>query len=73
MAPEKNHQKVADNYVKEALLFKHCKKGVVPASFTGLHSCERNFGFKYHVRYLIYIIEEEFGRHGKKKVYGYKR
>ena len=56
MAPEKNHQKVADNYVKEALLFKHCKKGVVPASFTGLHSCERNFGFKYHVRYLIYTI-----------------
>ena len=53
MAPQKNQKKLADQYVKESLLFKHCQKGVVPSSYIGLHSCERNFGFKYNVRFYF--------------------
>jgi hypothetical protein len=50
MAPEKSEEKRCDRFVKETLLFKHCKKGTIPGSFTSLHACERNFGFKYHVK-----------------------
>jgi hypothetical protein len=49
MAPEKNMKKRTDIFVKESLLFKYCKKGKIPASYTSLHACERNFGFKYSV------------------------
>ena len=44
MAPQKDPKKLADQYVKESLLFKYCQKGAVPSSYVGLHSCERNFG-----------------------------
>ena len=52
MAPEKDVNKKTARYVKELVLSKHCKKGYVPPNFTSLHSCERNFGFKYQVHTL---------------------
>ena len=52
MAPEKDVNKKTARYVKELVLSKHCKKGYVPPNFTSLHSCERNFGFKYQIHTL---------------------
>ena len=54
MAPEKDEKKITEQCVKEILLFKHCKIGDVPASFTSLHACERNFGFKYQVHIICH-------------------
>ena len=60
MAPQKNEKKKSDLYVKETLLFKHCKKGAVPSNFTSLSSCERNFGFKYHEIFIFFLFSPLF-------------
>ena len=47
MAPTKEIKKKKETYLKEIILFKHCKKGFVPPSYIGIHSSARNFGFKF--------------------------
>ena len=47
MAPTKDQKVKEDTFVKESFLFKHCKKGAIPSSYTGMHACQRNFGFKF--------------------------
>ena len=47
MAPTKDIKRKTQQYAKEKLLFKHCKKGLVDPSYMSLHNCERNCGIKY--------------------------
>ena len=47
MAPTKDEYKKKQQYHKESILFKYCKKGPIDSRMLGIHSCERNFGFKF--------------------------